>query len=226
MNCDYKNSKILKSEIVLNKNDFFINRSLNSFTFDKIPKKALIKMNLIKIDVLKELFNERNANISDYTKNFWINCLGLISSKESKISYLDLCETSIKNLEKKLNIILENIIKETCKGVSEKDIVEKAAICLNMCTIPIFFAYNDIEVIQVGNGADYICYGELNNFIFESKGVNSKHNCPAQARKASDQINKSFNIFKAIDLRFGIAGVSCFYNNKHYLIRIQNLKIE
>lgn len=226
MNCDYKNSKILKSEIVLNKNDFFINRPLNSFTFDKIPKKALIKMNLIKIDVLKELFNERNANISNYTKIYWINCLGLISSKESKISCLDLCETSLKNSVKKLNVILENIIKETCKGVSDKEIVEKAAICLNLCTIPIFFPYSDIEVFQVGDGADYICYGDLNNFIFESKGVNSKYNCPAQSKKASDQINKSFIKFKAIDLRFGIAGVSCFYNNRHYLIRIQNLKIE
>ena len=179
-------------------------------------------MNLIKIDVLKELFNERNANISEITKNFWINCLGLISSKESKISCLDLCETSIENSKKKLNIILENIIKETCKGVSEKDIVENAAICLNMCTIPAFFAYNDIEVIQVGNGADYICYGELNNFIFESKGVNSKYNCPAQAKKGLDQIDKSFKIFKSKNIEFGIVGVSCFYENKHYLIEKQN----
>jgi len=179
-------------------------------------------MDYIQIEVSEELFNERNNNISEITKNFMINCLGLINEEDTKITSLDLCENSINNSKIKKNLELNNIMKEECKGISSKVIVEYAAICINLCTIPIHFAYKNIEVIQVGHGSDYICYGNSNNFIFESKGVNSKFNCPAQAKKGLDQIDKSFKIFKSKNIEFGIVGVSCFYENKHYLIEKQN----
>jgi len=179
-------------------------------------------MNLIQINVINELFNERNNNISEITIKYWINCLGLIYNNKIEIKSLELYENTIKDLEKKYNIKLENITMEECKGISDKEIVEKAAICINLCIIPKFYDYKNIEVIQVKDGADYICYGDSYNYIFESKGVNSKYNCPSQAKKASSQLNKSFKIFMAKNLQFGIAGVSCFYNSTQYLIRIQN----
>jgi len=179
-------------------------------------------MEHINIDVINELFNDRNKNISETTKNHWINCLGLIyKNNNQELSMLSICEKSIKNLKENYTLKLENIIKEDDKGVSDQVIVENAAICVNLCTLPRFYDYKSIEVLQVGEGADYICYNNPHNFIFESKGVNSKYNCPGRAKKGSDQINKAFNIYNSKNIHVGIVGLSCFYNNIHYLINIK-----
>lgn len=200
----------------------FLNTVLNYQNLVKNLEGYIRQMGYIQIDVSEELFNERNNNISEFTKNFMINCLGLINGEITKIMSLDLCQNSINDSKIKKIFKLNNIMKEECKGISNKVIVEYAAICINLCTIPIHFAYKNIEVIQVGHGSDYICYGNINNFIFESKGVNSKYNCPTQARKGLDQINKSFKIFRSKNIEFGIVGVSCFYEKKHYLIEKRN----
>ncbi|MEJ2278431.1 MAG: hypothetical protein P8Y70_11880 [Candidatus Lokiarchaeota archaeon] len=178
--------------------------------------------NTLRINAESEIFNSRNQWLSDISKNKMMTCYALICNEESIIKTLNLCHNSKDNLIKNHNVSIENYRVAIGTGISTHKIVEKSAEFLNFIFIPVFYKYDYGNVLQIGQGADYILHEKEDVFTLESKGVNSKYNCPKKISEGIDQVKKSFRILEDLNITFGLVGESCFYENIQYLIKINN----
>lgn len=181
---------------------------------------------IIKLDVTSEIFNERNSWIHKDSKNFCIHCLGLMYLYNFTIDSLCLSEGKIGNFIEIYKVELMNFAKEEDFGIPKKNIVENSAICINLITIPLFFNYINGMVLKRGEKADYILYSNNYNFTFESKGVSSQYNCPKKIEEGEKQILNSFEVLKDSNIKFGIVGESCFYEQIHHLVKINNVNFK
>ncbi len=173
-----------------------------------------------EIKVYERLHHPRNS-VFENKIDFLIDCLGRMYFDNLKIIETNYFITHRKNLKSKMEIQLSDFEIKNFKGDDHNAIVCGAGICTALSTVIDFHNYFNLDVIETGDGADYIFYFANSNFCCEMKG-STMENCDNVVLKAKSQVRTSFELLEDYDIRFGLVAIAWFSKNQMLYIFIEN----